>query len=125
VSFQYLASPYSRYPAGIDAAHRDACRAAAYLIRRGVHVFCPIAHTHPIALHGALDPRNHDLWLALDRKMMDAAAGLIVVMMEGWDTSVGIRHEMTVFANARKPISYLDWPLPERIVNIERKEDRT
>lgn len=46
----YLATPYSKYPRGIEAAFVDASRLAACLVRLGISVYSPIAHTHPIAI---------------------------------------------------------------------------
>ena len=40
---------------------------------------------------------------------MRAAACLIVVKMDGWEQSTGIRLEMDAFDRAGKPIWYLDW----------------
>ena len=45
--FWYLASPYSKYPEGTQAAFEMACWQAGLLIRAGVPVFSPIAHSHP------------------------------------------------------------------------------
>jgi len=105
--FWYLATPYSKYPGGIKKAWEMACGIAAWFIRQGVHVYCPIAHTHPIAIHGALDPYDHDLWMALDEKMMAQAHGLIVAQMDGWQRSHGIGLETAYFEKAGKPVRYL------------------
>ena len=104
----YLASVYSRYPAGIDAAFIVACKVAARFIKAGVPVFSPISHSHHIAIHGDIDPLSHDIWLPADRPMMDAACGIIVVRMEGWEESVGIAHEIEVFKQAGKPVLFVD-----------------
>lgn len=104
----YLATPYSKYPAGIEAAFQDAAALAGKLVRLKVNVYSPIAHTHPIAMHGGLDPLNIDLWLGFDAAMMDKADALLVAQMDGWDSSTGIAHEMQVFKNAGKPIRFLD-----------------
>lgn len=116
-SFWYLGSPYTRYEArgdqpGIFAAFDDVCLAAAYLIRRGVPVYSPIAHTHPIAIMGGIDPLDHSIWLPADQPMMDAAGGLIVVKMPGWQESKGVQHEIEAFEVACKPIGFMQWPLP-------------
>lgn len=104
MSFFYLASPYSKYPGGIEAAHADVCMEAALLVRAGIPVYSPIAHTHPIAIHGDIDPFDHSIWLEADRTFMDAAQGLIVCEMEGWETSYGIGVEIEHFKKAGKPI---------------------
>lgn len=107
MSFWYLGSPYSKYLDGLDAAHREVCRAAAGLIKAGVPVYSPIAHTHPIAVHGELDPLDHNIWLPADEPMMDAAKGLIVLMLTGWQASFGLSHEIGVFLKAGKPVVYM------------------
>lgn len=104
--FVYIGSPYTRYADGIEAAHAEACKAAAKLIARGWPAYSPIAHTHPIAKHGGIDPLDHDLWLAADRPLMDAAAALVVLMLPGWEDSLGLAHEIAVFRQAGKPIIY-------------------
>jgi hypothetical protein len=101
--FYYLASPYSKHPGGLEVAFRQACEAAALLIKAGVPVFSPIAHSHPIAVAGGLDPLSYDVWLPADRPMMDAASGIIVLHLLGWATSYGIAEEQRHFAAAGKP----------------------
>ena len=109
MAFWYLASPYSKYPLGITAAHFHVCQQAALLIRSGVPVYSPIAHMHPIAQFGDIDPFDHDIWLPVDRHMMDAAGGLIVLKMEGWSRSYGMAEEMKHFAaGGYKPIVFMD-----------------
>ena len=101
--FWYLASPYSKYRLGMHAGFAVACEAAAVLIRAGVAVFSPIAHSHPIAMYGRIDPLDHAVWLPMDRPMMAAAVGLIVLQADGWDASYGVRVEREKFSAARKP----------------------
>lgn len=107
MSFWYLASPYSKYPFGRGRACQDVCVAAGHLIACGIPVFCPIAHSHPIAEHGGIDPVDCDLWLGLDEKFMEAASGLIVFEMTGWRESEGVQREIEYFTNAGKPIYYM------------------
>ena len=109
--YWYLATPYSKYPEGIEKAFQHACEAAAHLVREGKLVYCPIAHTHPVAVYGGLDPFDHDIWLPQDRPFMDGAAGLIVVMMPGWAESYGIGEEIKIFRAAGKPVEYMEWPI--------------
>jgi hypothetical protein len=106
----YLATPYSKYPDGIEAAFIDACKAAGALIKLGWNVYSPIAHTHPIAIHAGIDPLDHAIWLPFDDAMMQAAYGILVVRMPGYDKSFGIAHEIKTFRDAGKPIRYVAWP---------------
>jgi len=102
----YLATPYSKYAGGIDEAFKLACRAAAEFVKVGIPVYSPIAHTHPVAIHGGIDPYDHRIWLPADEPFMVAARGLIVVMADGWDESFGIAEEIKHFQKAGKPIIY-------------------
>lgn len=108
--FWYLATPYSKYALGINAAFEDACKAAAKLLSAGVHVFSPIAHTHPIASYGGLDYYSHELFVPLDEKMMRAAHGLLVLRMDGWEESLGIKYEVEFFTKNYRPVVHLAWP---------------
>lgn len=120
--FWYLATPYSKYPAGLEFACAHACNAAGQLLAAGVHVYSPIAHTHPIALHGGLDPFSHDMFLPLDEKIMQHARGALVVMMPGWKASKGVMWEIEYFAKAVKPVVYLEWPRIQIMKSITEQE---
>jgi hypothetical protein len=104
----YLATPYSRYPGGIDKAFEDAAALAARLMLQGLKVYSPIAHTHPLAIYGGINPLDHAIWLPFDESMMDVAHVLIVAHMLGWQESHGIAHEVDFFASCFKPIFDLD-----------------
>ena len=106
----YLATPYSKFRRGLDAAFCEACSLAGRLIRCGVRVYSPIIYTHAICwpVLGALNPLDHSLWLPFDRAMMERSDILAVAMMEGWETSFGIRHEINFFSESHKPVCYLD-----------------
>lgn len=104
----YLATPYSKYPGGIEAAFRDAAALVARLLEKAVDAYSPIAHTHPVAIHGGLDPLDLSIWLPFDEAMMAKADTLIVAHLPGWEESKGIAHEIAVFAAAGKPIFDLD-----------------
>jgi hypothetical protein len=108
VTFHYLATPYSKYPDGLEAAFRLACEQTAFLIRHKVRVYSPIAHTHPVAIHGGIDPYDHAIWLPADAPFMAAAHGLIVLRAASWEISRGIAAEIEEFQAAGKPIIYMD-----------------
>lgn len=104
----YLATPYSKYPEGIETAFVDACKLTGELVKRGLNVYSPIAHTHPIAIHAGIDPLDHAVWLAFDSSLMAKADALLVAMMPTWEISKGIEIETHTFMDAGKPVYYLD-----------------
>lgn len=103
----YLATPYSKYP--LEQAFEDAAALAAVLVRAGVKVYSPIAHTHPIAVHGGLRfPLDHAFWMSFDETMMVKADILVVAQMTGWEESKGIAIEIAAFERAKKPVFLFD-----------------
>ena len=111
--YWYLATPYTKYKHGIEAANIHACSVAARLTICGIPVFCPIAHSHAIAIIGGVDPLDYTIWQPSYQPMLEHASGLIVVCMPGWDESTGIKHEMKHFITEHKPRAYMDWPSME------------
>lgn len=101
---------YSKHPEGIEKAFEQAAWAAAKLLERGHSVYSPIAHTHPVAIYGGIDPLRHDIWLPADEPFMTAAAELWVATMPKWQESKGIAHEIAFFEAAGKPVRFLSWP---------------
>jgi hypothetical protein len=104
VSFWYLATPYTKYPLGIDRAFKDASEQAAIFIRRGINVFSPIAHTHPIAVHGRMDPLDFKMWLKAQESFMKASCGVIFCKLISWEISYGMNEEKKIFLSDNKPL---------------------
>ena len=115
-TFWYLGTPYSKYPAGLDAAYKLACRQRGLLLQAGVPCFSPIAHSHGVATECDLDPRDLSVWLPSEAPIMAAACGLIVCMAASWRESVGLRHEIDAFEACGKPVVYMaPGVVPERL----------
>lgn len=103
----YLATPYSKYEPGIHMAFVEASIFAARLMQHGVKVYSPIAHTHPLAIYGNIDPLDHSIWLPFDEAMMEASEALIVAEMDGWQESRGMAYEIAFFRARKKPVEFL------------------
>lgn len=104
----YLASPYSKYPKGREAAYIKACQRAASLMEHGYKIFCPIAHSHAIETLGMDYQQDGDWWLAQDFAVLENCKALFVYTMEGWDTSYGVRKEIEFAQEKGIPIVYVD-----------------
>lgn len=95
-SLVYLASPYSHDdPSVREDRFQAACRAAAHLMRAGLRVFSPIAHTHPILLASDL-PTGWEFWEAYDEAVLRACRALVVLKLDGWKDSTGVRGEVRI-----------------------------
>lgn len=106
-TYWYLASPYSKYPHGLDAAYELAVRACGLLMQHGISVYSPIVHTHPIASMCQMDPRDLEIWLPIDGPMIAASHGMIALMAESWAQSEGMLKEREACEAAGKPIVYM------------------
>lgn len=98
----YLASPYSRYEPGIDRACDDVSEIAGRLMAAGVRLFCPVSHSHTIAMASGLDPLDHKLWMDMDEAIAAYCNALVVVELDGWRTSKGVGAEIAWFATRPK-----------------------
>lgn len=104
----YLAVPYSHEdPLVVEQRVGAVNRVAADMMRRGLHVFSPISHTHPIAQAGNL-PNDWKYWEAYDRAMLAACCKLAVLKLPGWEQSEGVRAEIALAKEMRLPVEYLD-----------------
>jgi hypothetical protein len=114
--YWYLATVYTKHPEGLHEAYKQANEAAAGVIREfGGRIFCPIGHSHSLcSIYGTSNgidgETDAEFWKWFDQPFLDAAEGLIVVMMPRWEESHGIAHEIASTREAGKPILYLSWP---------------
>jgi hypothetical protein len=112
----YLASPYShRLKRVREYRFQAACRAAAILMQNGLNIFSPIAHTHPISVHGL--PGDWQYWRKYDEEHIRFCEALYVLMIPGWKESKGIREEIKLAAKLKKDIFYLEFRDPETLVS--------
>lgn len=106
--FWYLATPYTLFKRGRHNAFLHACEVAAKCMKRGVAIFSPIAHSHPLSDFGGIDETDLNFWLEQDQPLIDAAVGCLVCMLDGWRESSGVAYEIEEFRKAKKPYFFLD-----------------
>ena len=100
----YLAQPYTDPDEEVmEQRFIEACRVSACLFRNGVLVFSPIAHTHPIAVHGDL-PKGFEFYERYDKAMIDRCSGVIVLQLPGWKDSVGVAAEIRYAKVRHRPV---------------------
>lgn len=102
----YLASPYTCSDPEVRRWRFEAaCRAAAELISQGKIVFSPIAHSHVICQYGI--PLDWQYWQKHDRRYLEVCDEVIVLMLDGWQESVGVQAEIAIAWELGKPVSFL------------------
>lgn len=107
-SFWYLASPYSKYPEGHEAAAFAASREAGLLLNAGILTMSPITHSHPIFKNGHVNGGDFKTWQRLDEALVAASAGVIVCKLDTWDASEGVRSEIDYCRSLGKPVIFME-----------------
>ena len=104
----YLASPYTSESSGMmEFRFNEVCRVVAALMRSGIHIFSPIAHTHPIAQYGL--PKDWVFWKKHNEIILGFSVALWVLKLPGWDKSIGVKEEIVIAEKRSLIIRYLDW----------------
>ena len=102
----YLAQPYSHPdPAVRERRYEAACRATAALMRAGLIVFSPIAHSHPLTRYGL--PGDWQFWERYDRAHLEVCTCLAVLMLDGWKGSKGVQSEISIARQLGKPVIFI------------------
>lgn len=101
----YLASPYSHPDPDVrEQRFEAACAAAAALLRAGHRVYSPIAHSHPLTRYGL--PGDWTFWERHDRWYLERCDEVVVLMLEGWEASAGVRAEIAIAGELGKVVWY-------------------
>ena len=106
----YLAVPYSNDDPSIRTHRFEmVSRVAAWLMKHGHIVYSPISHCHPIAKYGLSG--GWSFWQHYDLPFLQYARLFVVLPLEGWHSSVGIRSETQEAMRLEIPIMYISGDL--------------
>jgi len=83
-------------------------RAAARLWKLGVQTYPPIALN---ARWNQYEEFNHtwDAWEDFDKNLLERCDGLLVLMLDGWEKSVGVNSEIEYARELGLPIGYVTY----------------
>lgn len=101
--YWYLSSPYASHPAGGIMAAAMAIAEAARLHQRGVLVYSAIGHTHAM-FEGCRIGVTDRHWEDFARAMMAPSAGVILLMLDGWEDSSFVARDIEIAESLGKPI---------------------
>jgi len=104
----YLASPYTHEDQAIRELRAEQGNIAAgrLMIATGECIYSPIAHGHAVyKSHGEL-PLNWEFWQGQCFPMLDLCDSMAVLMLEGYENSVGIMAEVNYIKNLGKEVTY-------------------
>jgi hypothetical protein len=104
----YLAAPYTHEnPKIVEDRVALINYAAGFLMQKDVIVFSPISHSHPIAMATKL-PTSWEYWREFDWAYLSHCHRVVVLTLEGWDTSVGVSAEIQYAKENGLDLFYLD-----------------
>ncbi len=107
--YTYLASPYTHASSVVrHDRYLRTVRASAALMAQGYVIFSPIAHSHNIELLGMATPQSGAFWKAQDEPLLRRASQMIVLKLDGWEESLGIKWEIDTANAIGIPVKYLD-----------------
>lgn len=103
----YLAAPYSHLDPYIEQRRfLEINRVAGYLFGRNYHIFSPISHCHPIRQVTSL-LGSFAQWESYNRRMIELCDQLLIITLDGWENSVGVRTEILLARSLDKPVKYI------------------
>lgn len=102
----YLASPYSHKDKSVQKKRaEDATEVAVKLLHHDIFVFAPIPYNEPWEKYNL--PGDWGFWTDFDKSFVHRCdGGLIVLMLDGWDKSVGVTAEIEFAKQLNRPIYY-------------------
>jgi hypothetical protein len=102
----YLASPYSHPdPAVRNARYEAVARYTILAIREGFVIFSPIVYGHQLALTGDL-PTDAEWWRSFNETVIAACDSMIVLQIDGWQESLGVKMEIEFAASRNIPVVF-------------------
>lgn len=109
MNYIYLASPYSHELASVrEERYHAACKKTAQYANKGISVFAPIVHSHPVAAFMAPEKTmDFDLWMKMDLPLLKDAHELHVLCLEGWRSSRGVTREIEFAQQCGIPIRHV------------------
>lgn len=115
----YLASPYSDNSNSVmRKRYVEQGRLAVILIHKGYKLITPIEMCHNLSKRYKL-PSGYFYWKYRDRTLLQHCDGIIVCLMKGWDTSVGVTDELKYAQRLGIEIKFFN-PITERFVNYKK-----
>lgn len=117
----YLAIPYTRME---ESSYEQATLATHRLLERGINVFSPITHCHPLTKFDDRPlPGTWDFWSQVDYQFIDWADEVYVLIPEeGYDAvlnSTGVQAEIAYATENNVPIKFLHMVKGEIAYTVE------
>lgn len=107
----YLAAPYTHQSPVVREWREESTTSTAAIIMRltGQAVYSPLTHGHRIAPYLPNElVLDHEFWMQQCLPLLRMADELLVLPLEGWRESAGVRKEISVAQACLIPVNFLD-----------------
>lgn len=116
----YICSPYTHKEKWKEyERYQTVTKFSIELFLKGYHVFSPISYNAPWLEYTTKLDGQWKLWESFDKNFVSRCDALIVLMMDGWGDSIGIKAEVEFAKTLNKPVFYLTL---EQVLNNDLKE---
>lgn len=116
----YVLSPYSHPDPRVVQERLHLTRVAvAELVMRNYRVFSTVIHCHELCLVSNLGG-DACTWIHYNRLFMERSDYGIVLRIDGWGTSKGIRSEVDFFRQQGKPLLQVEFTTTRRYGDYDR-----
>lgn len=110
VSYFYISNPYNGTEEQREERAQIAAKVCGQLLKKDVHAWSPIVHNHSMMKtfnQFTLEERRTKI-LEFDFSLLRASKGMIVLKIDGWKESFGVKAEIELCQKLSIPIKYLD-----------------
>lgn len=107
-NIEYLALPYTHEDESVMDYRADVSDFVfSELTKEGRNIFAPITSCHNVRKKYGL-PGIWEYWKELDEQFISICKKVIVLMLPGWEISVGVKCEIELANKYLIPIEYVD-----------------
>jgi len=100
----FLGAPYSHKDESVtDGRMKIFCRVVEYLINQGALVHSPLL-MHMVRKECPKIPGTWEYWESYAQRLMVFSDLYVVIKLEGWDSSVGVKGELELAKKCKLPI---------------------
>jgi hypothetical protein len=110
MSYYYISNPYNGTDEQKEQRAQIAAKVCGQLLKKDIHAWSPIVHNHSMMKtfnQFTLEERRTKI-LDFDFSLLKASKGMIVLKIDGWKESFGVKAEIDLCQKLSIPIKYLD-----------------
>lgn len=104
---RYISSPYSHDDPWVrEERYKEALDYCVKRMQLGEIIFSPVVHTHHI--NRMLTDKSAEFWMRQHTAILKSAKRVVVLMLDGWKYSKGVKEEISLAAKYGIPVEYVE-----------------